>query len=328
VTGPSPVTVTGASAACAAGLSDSLIVTFASPIYDKGIYTLTLRAGTDGSTIIDECNIEMPQQSLPFTAVDTVSAEFSINSALGCRINTLSFSHDGAHDVESWIWTINDSMRIIAQNHTMNFPATSNNTAQLTVTNGVCTDSVKVPIVMANEVIAAFEMPSVICPEDPCIATDTSAGLIDRWQWNFGSYSASNLQDPLPVQFPQNNIESVYMVKLRVTNNALGCTDSIIKPLRVLNNCFIAVPTAFTPNNDGLNDFLLPNNAIKAKDLEFRVYNRWGQQVFATRNWQEKWNGKINGILQAPGVFVWFLSYTHSSTGQKVFQKGTTTLIR
>lgn len=328
VTGPSPVTVTAAGAACSGGLSDTIIVQFAEPIYNKGVYTLSLRAGTDGSTIIDECDIEMPQQSLPFTAVDTVSADFSINSVLGCRINTVSLSHNGAHDVNTWNWTINDSIRVNTQNHTMNSPATSSNTIALLVSNGVCRDSVSVPLVMDNEVIAAFEMPDVICPEDPCIAIDTSAGLIDSWQWNFGNVFSSALQDPPPVQFPQNNIESTYMVKLKVTNNALGCTDSLVKPLRVLNNCFIAVPTAFTPNNDGLNDFLYPNNALKAKDLEFRVYNRWGQQVFATRNWQEKWNGKVNGILQAPGVFVWFLQYTHLTTGQKVFQKGTTTLIR
>ena len=181
---------------------------------------------------------------------------------------------------------------------------------------------------MNNEVKAGFEMPDVICPEDPLIAKDTSKGLIDTWQWSFGNIASSNVKEPGPIQFPQNNIESFYIIKLKVTNNTLGCTDSISKRLRVLNNCFIAVPTAFTPDGDGLNDFLYPNNALKAKDLEFKVYNRWGQLVFSTHNWQEKWNGKINGLPQASGVFVWFLSYTHITTGQKIFQKGTTTLIR
>jgi gliding motility-associated-like protein len=96
----------------------------------------------------------------------------------------------------------------------------------------------------------------------------------------------------------------------------------------VLNSCIIAVPTAFTPNNDGLNDFLYPLNAMKARDLEFKVFNRWGQLVFSTRNSHEKWDGKLNGMTQPTGVFVWYLKYTHSVTGQKVFQKGTTMLIR
>jgi gliding motility-associated-like protein len=328
VTGPSPVTVIGASANCINGLSDTITVRFATPIYNKGTYTLTLKAGTDGSTIIDECNIPMPQQSLPFTAADTVSARFTYTTLLGCRLNTLQFSHDGAHDVNSWLWTFNDTVDASTQNHTIIFPARSNNTAQLIVSNGVCRDTVVEAVDLDNEVIAGFEMPDVICPEDLCVVKDTSAGQIDSWQWTFGNISSSTLQEPAPVQFPQNNIESWYNVKLKVTNNTIGCTDSLTRKLRVLNNCFIAVPTAFTPNNDGLNDFLYPNNALKARDLEFKVFNRWGQQVFATRNWQEKWNGKINGIQQAPGVYVWFLQYTHITTGEKVFQKGTTTLIR
>jgi gliding motility-associated-like protein len=328
VAGTTPVTVIGASGSCVNGLSETITVKFAAPIYTKGNYMLTLRAGTDGSTIIDECNVQMPQHTLPFSTVDTVSARFTYNIELDCRINTVTFLHDGAHDVNSWNWIFNDSIKIFTQNHTIDFSATSTNTIQLTVSNGVCRHTASATIVMDNEVKAGFEMPDIICPEDPLVLVNTTVGLVDQWQWTMGSVSSSAIKTPLPLLFPQNNIESYYMIKLKATNNTLGCADSMIKKLRVLNNCFIAVPTAFTPNNDGLNDFLYPNNALKAEHLDFKVYNRWGQLVFSTHNWQEKWNGKINGIPQAPGVFVWFLHYTHHDTGKDVFQKGTTTLIR
>ena len=181
---------------------------------------------------------------------------------------------------------------------------------------------------MNNEVKADFEIPAVICPEDPVIATNTSAGPVDRWQWEFGTTAINELKDPPPQYFPQNNIESYYTIKLKISNNTLSCSDSISKPLHVLSGCIIAVPSAFTPNNDGLNDFLYPINAMKANDLEFKVFNRWGHLVFLSRNWQQKWDGKVNGTMQSPGVFAWYLKYTHSVTGQKVFQKGTTMLIR
>jgi gliding motility-associated-like protein len=171
-------------------------------------------------------------------------------------------------------------------------------------------------------------MPDVICPEDPLIIENTSTGLIDTWKWNFDILRSSSLKTPDPFYFPVNNIESIYTIKLVATNNAIGCSDSMSKKLKVLDNCFIAVPTAFTPNGDGLNDFLRPNNALKADNLEFKVFNRWGQLVFSSRNWLEKWNGKIKGLEQSSGVYVWFLNYTHRDTGKKVFQKGTTTLIR
>src|SRR5690606_16773608 len=197
----------------------------------------------------------------------------------------------------------------------------------LKVSNGVCEDEHSTTLVMNNEVKADFEIPAIICPEDQLVINNTSSGLIDSWRWEMESIGSSNLQNPVPVQYPSINRETIYSIKQVVSNNALGCNDSIIKKVKVLNNCYIAVPTAFTPNGDGLNDYLYPNNAMKADNLEFRVFNRYGQQVFYTRDWTKKWDGRVNGVVQATGVYVWFLSYTHRDTGQKVFQKGTTTLI-
>jgi len=328
VTGPSLVTIIGASGDCADGLAEVVTVRFSKAIYTKGDYLLTLKAGTDGTTIIDECGIELPQQTLAFHTGDTVSAGFVYNKQPGCRFNTITFSHDGAHDVNKWSWLFNDTITGTGQTHIIVFPASSTNNVQLVVSNGTCSDTTINTVTMNNEVKADFKTADAICPEDPVIVTNISSGVIDAWQWNFGNVASSRLKDPAPQYFPQNNIQSYYTIKLKVVNNTLGCSDSISKQLRVLNSCIIAVPTAFTPNNDGLNDFLYPLNAMKARDLEFKVFNRWGQLVFSTRNSQEKWNGKVNGVTQPTGVFVWYLKYTHSVTGQKVFQKGTTMLIK
>lgn len=330
INGPTPVTVSGASGSCDAdGLSSFINVTFSSPIYTKGNYTVTLKAGTDGNTAIDECGLITPVQTLAFSTADTVSAVFDMVTKLGCTLDTVAFSHNGAHDVNKWAWSFNTTNTANTRGiHTILYPATSNNTVQLTVSNGVCTNTQTRNIVFDNEVKASFTIPSVICPEDPLVINNTSNGLVDLWQWNFGTFGNSSAKDPLPVQFPNTNIETSYLVKLSATNTSLRCTDVATKTIKVLNNCFIAVPTAFTPNNDGLNDFLSPNNAIKADNLHFTVFNRWGQKVFETRDWTQKWNGKINGIVQASGVYVWMLEYTHRDTGKKIFQKGTTTLIR
>lgn len=98
--------------------------------------------------------------------------------------------------------------------------------------------------------------------------------------------------------------------------------------MRLLSSCLIKVPTAFTPNGDGKNDFLYPLNAVKAMNLEFKVFNRYGQLVFFSRDWTRKWDGTINGLPQSTGVYAWQLSYTHADTGEKVYEKGTTLLLR
>jgi gliding motility-associated-like protein len=196
------------------------------------------------------------------------------------------------------------------------------------VSNGTCSDSATGTVALDNEVKAIFTMPDFICPEDPLLVTNSSTGQIDQWRWNFDIISSSTLKDPSPFLFPTLNKEAYYTVKLVATNNTLGCSDSARKTLTVLDHCFIAVPTAFTPNNDGLNDYFSPHNALKADNYDFQIYNRWGQRLFNSRNWKDKWDGRVNGVLQTTGVYVWMLSYTHHDTGKQVFQKGTVTLIR
>lgn len=329
VIGPTAVTVAGASGNCINGLSDIVTVGFSAPIYTQGSYTLTLKPGTDGTIIIDACDIQVPLQSLPFNTVDTVNANFNIVNDMGCRFDTLHFSHNGNNNVNSWNWTINNIASSSSQNTTAIFSATSSNTIRLFVSNGVCSDSASATIDLNNEVKADFTMPDEICPEDQLQVTNASGGLIDNWVWSFDIAGTSGVRDPSPVRFnlPFNR-EVFYVISLTASNTALGCSDMKTKQLKVLKNCFIAVPTGFTPNNDGLNDYFYPNNAVKADNLDFKVFNRWGQLVFHSRNWKDKWDGKINGQPQPTGVYAWILSYTHHDTGEKIFQKGTTVLIR
>ena len=88
------------------------------------------------------------------------------------------------------------------------------------------------------------------------------------------------------------------------------------------------MPSAFTPNGDGINDYLYPLNAYKAAGLEFRVYNRYGQLVFQTTDWTRRWDGTVGGARAPVGTYVWTLRYTNTETGAKVVQKGTSMLIR
>ena len=69
-------------------------------------------------------------------------------------------------------------------------------------------------------------MPDVICPEDQLNLVNTSTGLIDTWRWNYvvGTQSVTNTATD---QFPTNNIESLYTIKLVATNNTIGCSDSL-----------------------------------------------------------------------------------------------------
>jgi gliding motility-associated-like protein len=328
VTGPSPVTIASAAGTCDAnGLTSSIDIQLASPIVAGGNYQLQLNTGSDGNTLLSECYRQSPAATLGFVASDTVSAIFQHQIQYDCTTDVITFSHDGQHNVTQWTWTINGTAASTSQTFTQNFSASSQNQVQLVVSNGACNDTYSESIVLNNKVTASFKGPDLVCPEDTASFVNTSTGQVDNWQWSFGNGNTSSLQNPPAQVYPLTGTEILYPVSLTVSNNT-GCSTTATQMIKVLAGCIIAVPTAFTPNNDGLNDFLYPLNAFKAENLDFKVFNRWGELIFQSKDWTKKWDGKINGIKQATNVYVWTLSYTHRDTKIKYSLKGTTTLIR
>lgn len=87
------------------------------------------------------------------------------------------------------------------------------------------------------------------------------------------------------------------------------------------------LPTAFTPNGDGLNDIIKPYLVAMKSLKRFSIYNRWGNLVFSTGRAGEGWDGRRNGVAQDAGTYVWVLEFMDNNN-ILVIEKGTLTLIR
>ena len=115
---------------------------------------------------------------------------------------------------------------------------------------------------------------------------------------------------------------------LDVTSN---CSSSQMVSINLNSpNVFINVPTAFSPNNDGVNDKLaLISNSPEGEftELSFLIYNRWGKKVFETNNLHDAWDGAFKDGAAPISVYVYSLSYTNKK-GQSITKKGNLTLIR
>jgi gliding motility-associated-like protein len=87
------------------------------------------------------------------------------------------------------------------------------------------------------------------------------------------------------------------------------------------------MPNAFTPNGDGLNDCFGIRYWGVIEEMEFSIYNRWGERIFFTKNPNACWDGTYKGIRQDTGVFVYMVK-AKTICESSVFRKGTFTLIR
>jgi gliding motility-associated-like protein len=195
--------------------------------------------------------------------------------------------------------------------------------------NDGCTDTAHVQIKVLNTVAvkAMIQGTDYLCRSfDSASFKNLSTGKITKWNWNFDNGQTTSVANPAVQHYSIPDNRDSYVISLAIMDST-GCADTAYHRIKVANNCFIAVPSGFTPNGDGLNDFLYPVNAYKAKNLLFMVFNRNGQLVFETTDWTRKWDGTVNGKPQASGVYVWLLTYDDPS-GKHVSLKGTTALIR
>ncbi|WP_143309630.1 Ig-like domain-containing protein [Chitinophaga vietnamensis] len=101
-----------------------------------------------------------------------------------------------------------------------------------------------------------------------------------------------------------------------------GITDKTRNPQG--NNIF--VPNLFSPNGDGVNDILYVYGTSIAQ-LEFRVYNQWGQLAFQSKDQHIGWDGTMGGQKQPVGVYVWQLRAVMQD-GTVIIKKGNVTIMR
>jgi gliding motility-associated-like protein len=121
--------------------------------------------------------------------------------------------------------------------------------------------------------------------------------------------------------------EGIFWVKVI---DSLGCTGSDTVMVKSCTGS-IYIPNAFTPNNDGLNDFFrVVASPDDMSDFSMTIFNRWGQQVFISSDVRIGWDGLYKGAPCAPDTYVWHIIYKAPSvdTGETITLKGTLELIR
>jgi gliding motility-associated-like protein len=178
-------------------------------------------------------------------------------------------------------------------------------------------------VVTVNPKVKAYAGRDTIVVVNQPLQFNGTGGVSYLWSPATG-LTSTTVYNPIGVY--GMNIDSV-RYKL-VVSDAAGCADSAYVTVRVYKvKPTIFVPTAFTPNNDGLNDTVYPISVGIKKINYFSIYNRWGQLVFTTTQDRKGWDGTLGGKLQNSGVFVWMVSAI-DYLGAPVFLKGTVALIR
>jgi gliding motility-associated-like protein len=105
------------------------------------------------------------------------------------------------------------------------------------------------------------------------------------------------------------------------------CVTTDSQFVKVVKDIAIHVPSAFTPNGDGKNDFLKPIIFGIKKLAYFRIFNRFGELMYETNTNRQGWDGTFKGRKQDTQTFVWMVEVL-AGDGKIYTNKGTTILLR
>ena len=111
-----------------------------------------------------------------------------------------------------------------------------------------------------------------------------------------------------------------------IVQNKYGCSDTIVKTIKVESDFNIYVPNAFTPNGDELNDNFLPI-LRGTKFYTLSIFDRWGAKLFETNSTETGWDGTYKGEEAKQDVYVWKINVS-SNSGEQKTMSGQVTLTR
>ena len=141
----------------------------------------------------------------------------------------------------------------------------------------------------------------------------------DQCTWYFGDGTMSVDYHPGSHTYPYD-IGNSYVLTL-VAQSDSGCVDSMQQVIAFYDDLLYYVPNSFIPDGDNVNDVWLPvfSSGIDENQYQLYVFNRWGNVVFETNDYQQGWDGTYKGEPAQIGTYTYKIVFKlYSSEGKEV----------
>ncbi len=286
------------------------------PLYSynaPGTYTITLNA----VDLQSNCSGVATET---VTILGSPTVDFDVSDTAGCVSMYVTFTDLVNAPNTSVLWDFGDgqiSNQVGAIDHQYLQAGCYDVTLTITNTAG-CAVSVT-----QSEMVCAYDNPNAMfyVNNDTVFTTATEVLFTNQstnaysYLWDFSDGTTSLAIDPAHT-FPEVPLD--YVVTLYAYNEA-GCYDTMMLTVTVFEELIYYVPNSFTPNNDGTNDIFLPTmtSGFDRDSYELIIFNRWGEQVFSTKDPDTGWDGSLYnaGLSSASdavqdGVYTWKIRCT------------------
>ncbi len=191
-------------------------------------------------------------------------------------------------------------------------------TALITDIDTGCTTEIIVPLTQVTLDVSITEEQEIIQGESTTIEV-IGTNPSDMIEWSTGE-----TETEITVMPSETTVYSV------TVTNANGCsvtlTTTVIVVIPRCDDSAVFIPSAFSPNGDGVNDMLFVRSLF-VESMELIIYNRWGEEIFETTNQIVGWDGTHNGEQLAPDSYAYCIRAT-CINGEENIRTGNVTIVR
>jgi gliding motility-associated-like protein len=289
-------------------------------------------------TISDNCETPESSDSILVSWYDLPTVDFSADTTSGCwPVEVYFYNNTAVSQVASCDWDLGNgfySNNLDTVVTIYNTPGSYHVTLDITNSDGCSNDTTYFNYIDVYEYpVAGFtSRPNPASILNPSVQfVDTSSADVVYFDWTF--YDSTNTMIGSDyVQNPIYNfsglIEQQYYIELYVENQN-GCSDTVYGTQIVEGEYAFFLPNSFTPNGDGLNDSFFPvGDKISVENYSFKIFNRWGELIFSTNDFNEKWDGTYQNNALSSDAYIWKIDLVDSQSGEEKSLKGYVLLSR
>lgn len=293
-------------------MSDSSVKSPLVYITESSTFTVYTR-GRNGCLVRDDVTIAVPQNTYDVMPKDTAI----------CAGESFTMLASNANSTVQWYFSnYTDASAIVNCTNCVDPKATPTESGTFYVEFSdqyQCKDTLAVGVTV-------LPLPNVsILNTDTLIKYGQNVQLLVTGAYLYNWTPVSSLSNPNiinPIAYPTE--PTTYTV-FGLADNGCRNQDSIRINIDYRDNLF--VPSAFSPNGDGVNDIFRVSNLTFQKLQEFRVFNRWGQEIFTTNDPKIGWDGTWKGVAQDMGSYQYLIRVAYPDGFVETY-KGDITLVR
>lgn len=316
ITGPAPIAIFSAANNDAESpyYTNSISISIGA-VTVAGTYTLHIANGNDGNTFSDVCDNFLNPITLDILVYPEYTVEIDVEKATLCEdeFNTLYnlTNLPSEYTGITYSWTDNGAVIGTSATPPLCLITAGDHNIRLAISTLECGSTyASTKYTVYNYPVFSLPASYLVCPGNEVELSADMGYTGVTYEWNNGSTSATTSYD--------NTMDYAICV---ADNHGCTYTDQT----DILDDCVFFLPSAFSPNDDDLNDVYHFYSKIPVTGV-MRIYNRWGNKVFETQDLTQGWDGTYNGKPLNTGVYVCYVVLNDVALGEDI--KGNITLLR